>query len=363
VTVRIYTGDARTVLAPLPERSVQMCVTSPPYFGLRDYNVEGQIGLEPTVDEYVSALVDVFREVRRVLKDDGTCWVNLGDTYASAWPCNRRNVVGEGSLPNGKREARPPRMPEGLKEKDLIGIPWRVAFALQADGWYLRQDIIWHKPNPMPESVKDRCTKSHEYLFLLSKSPRYYYDAEAIAEPATWEPSTSKMPDGWDTGEGAHGSFHRNGREKGGPSSQKGSTFDRDKTAEHQMGRAQKGPRFGGHKYGDSDDPAHATKSGNVYEGSEKRNKRSVWTIATQKFSEAHFATFPTKLIEPCILAGSREGDTVLDPFGGSGTTGLVSDRLNRDAILIDLNPEYIDMARKRITKDAPMLVDVEVIV
>jgi DNA modification methylase len=314
VTVRIYTGDARTVLAPLPERSVQMCVTSPPYFGLRDYNVEGQIGLEPTVDEYVSALVDVFREVRRVLKDDGTCWVNLGDSYAT-------------------------KRAEDIKPKDLMGVPWTVALALRADGWYLRQDIIWHKTNPMPESSTDRCTSSHEYLFLLSKSARYYYDHNAIKEPMK-DVSLARLsqPNVMD--------------QKGGPKDSLDGNRSHRKTLRNQAERLIKHEKW-----------KDRFEGWDEYDKSLGRNKRSVWEVAIHPLKDAHFATFPPKLIEPCILAGSKEGDTVLDPFGGSGTTGLVSDRLNRDAILIDLNPKYVDMARKRIAKDAPMLADVEVIV
>jgi DNA modification methylase len=314
VTVRIYTGDARTVLASLPERSVQMCVTSPPYFGLRDYNVEGQIGLEPTVDEYVSALVDVFREVRRVLKDDGTCWVNLGDSYAT-------------------------KRAEDIKPKDLMGVPWTVALALRADGWYLRQDIIWHKTNPMPESSTDRCTSSHEYLFLLSKSARYYYDHNAIKEPMK-DVSLARLsqPNVMD--------------QKGGPKDSLDGNRSHRKTLRNQAERLIKHEKW-----------KDRFEGWDEYDKSLGRNKRSVWEVAIHPLKDAHFATFPPKLIEPCILAGSKEGDTVLDPFGGSGTTGLVSDRLNRDAILIDLNPKYVDMARKRIAKDAPMLADVEVIV
>lgn len=321
----IYTGDCRDVLATLPAASVQTCVTSPPYFGLRDYGVDGQIGLESTVDEYVSNLVDVFREVRRVLKDDGTLWLNLGDSYAAArggthQPAETLAGGKNGRTDDGGRVNRsrhdgynPTRNAAaiGLKHKDLIGIPWRVALALQADGWYLRQDIIWSKPNPMPESVKDRCTKSHEYIFMLSKSPRYYYDAAAIAEP-TVTTTVSKFTDGGRDKQRGHGRRHAgfNGRYA-------------DKVAEN-------GPP-------------------------QTRNRRSVWTIATKPFKGAHFATFPPDLIEPCILAGSREGDTVLDPFGGSGTTGLVSDRLGRAYILIELNPEYAAMGEDRIRSDAPL--------
>lgn len=325
MTTMIYHGDARSVLATLPAKSVQMCVTSPPYFGLRSYLPNGhedktrEIGAEPTVQEYVGNLVAVFREVWRVLKDDGTLWLNLGDSYAGGGTIGRNDTSPEalarraekygtgqksGSFV-GSHGTRPPVA--GLKPKDIIGIPWRVAFALQDDGWILRSDIIWHKPNPMPESVTDRPTKSHEYLFLLSKQPRYYYDAAAIAEPV----------------------------EKGAA----GSTFHSGKTAIHQLDRASDMER--------------------VEDG--KRNKRSVWTVATQPFSGAHYATFPPKLIEPCILAGSREGDTVLDPFGGSGTTGMVAERLGRNAVLIDLNAENVAMAKDRITGDAPLFADVDI--
>ena len=291
----IIQGDALTRLKELPSESVDCCITSPPYFGLRDYGVEGQIGLEESPEAYVSKLVEVFREVRRVLKKEGTLWLNIGDSYASNWPCNRRNVIGTGSLPNGKREARPPRMGDGLKDKDLIGIPWMVAFALRADGWYLRSDIIWHKPNCMPESCRDRPTKSHEYIFLLSKSQKYYYDSDSIKEPAI--------------------------------------------TTENRSGKG---------KYdGDGSMKARALT------GSDPnplgRNKRTVWTVATKPFAEAHFATFPEKLIEPCIKAGCPEGGICLDPFFGAGTTGLVAKKLGRCFIGIELNPEYCEIARKRI--------------
>jgi site-specific DNA-methyltransferase (adenine-specific) len=313
VKYEILQGDCREMMRTMPEKSVQTCVTSPPYFGLRDYGNDGQIGLEPTPDEFVGKLVEVFREVRRVLRDDGTLWLNLGDSYASMNRSGRKESPGVGA----KQEIKPiqtsvkwnagdgskfqwriPAFDTEIKPKDLMGIPWRVAFALQADGWYLRQDIIWHKPNPMPESVTDRCTKAHEYIFLLSKSEKYFFDNEAIKEDAK-----SKS----------------------------------------------EGIRFGGDKYGDSDDPKHATKSGNVSSEYTKANKRSVWTVTTKPFSGAHFATFPPDLIEPCILAGSALGDTVLDPFGGSGTTAMVANQLGRNAVLCELNPEYIAIAHERI--------------
>lgn len=465
MTATIHVGDCRDVLATLPDQSVQTCVTSPPYFGLRDYGVDGQIGLESTVEAFVDELVSVFREVRRVLKDDGTLWLNLGDSYAA----NR----GSGASGMGPKQASNVgslmgslRVPDGLKEKDLIGIPWLVARALQQpyytgrikrvedrvwlaamidaegcmfihkrkagqhngqgyyrtndsygsgleisntseaivqrcleiagvgsicrqdkdrrqplfrwnlrsnecreivrevypylvgkrqqarlligcpssgekaeaahagmillhngsettvdfpdpasmfeQGYYLRQDIIWSKLNPMPESVRDRCTKAHEYVFLLSKAPRYYYDIDAIREP--------------------HAEIDRRGAERISYS-----------------GKGNPGTRqFSG----------GADFLGQHPDG---RNKRSVWTVATQPFSEAHFATFPPKLIEPCILAGSRPGDVVLDPFAGAGTTGLVADRLNRDFIGIELNPEYAEIAKRRIYNDAPMFATVEV--
>ncbi len=324
MTVRIIDGDCRTVLATLPAESVNCIVTSPPYFGLRDYGVDGQIGLEPTPDAFVAELVAMFHEAGRVLRDDGTVWLNLGDSYAGSWGAPGRQgkdgQMAERSVVQARSiSAHPQRVSQvgsmrnmpGLKPKDLIGIPWRVAFALQADGWYLRQDIIWHKPNPMPESVTDRCTKSHEYIFLLAKSERYHFDAKAIAERSAYPDGAANME---------------------------------------------------GNRYiaASATDPRMQTKAGLAEIGPrETRNKRSVWSVATQPFSEAHFATFPPALIEPCILAGCPEGGTVLDPFGGAGTTGLVADRLHRDAVLIELNPEYAEMARRRITGDSPLFAEV----
>jgi len=282
----------------------QTCVTSPPYYGLRDYGHDGQIGLEETPEEYITAMVEVFRCVWDVLEDNGTLWLNIGDSYYNYRP-------GQGQR-QGKQSIASQKFSEveichkrglkldGLKEKDLIGIPWMLAFALRADGWYLRQDIIWHKPNPMPESVQDRCTKAHEYIFLLSKSQQYHYDHEAIKEQ-----STSKS----------------------------------------------EGIRFGGNKYGDDDDPKYATKSGNVSKEYDKANKRSVWTVTTKPYAGAHFAVFPSDLIEPCILAGAPVGGVVLDPFMGSGTTAQVAQNLGRQYLGCELNPEYEALQQSRLSQ------------
>jgi DNA modification methylase len=308
----LHLGDCREILQTLPEQSVHCCVTSPPYFGLRDYGMAEQIGLEPTPEQFVAELVAVFREVRRVLRDDGTLWLNLGDSYFSttkgsggsnpetspkqAWKGSENGQGGysvklsSGNLP--------------IKPKDLIGIPWRVAFALQADGWYLRQDIIWHKPNPMPESVTDRCTKAHEYVFLLSKSARYYYNSDSIKVQAS-HPETvagiqrpSIEPLYLETGNKGAGRYRCNLHNQA--------------------------PR-------------------------EMVNRRSVWTIATQPYSGAHFATFPPSLVEPCILAGCPVGGTVLDPFSGSATTGQVALANARNYIGCELNPEYHELAQRRL--------------
>lgn len=345
--MELYLGDCPEVMSKrIPDESVQCCVTSPPYYGLRDYQtgkweggdpkcthqkitdkskavasstlgggkattghiqegyrsicgrcgavrVDAQIGLEDTPEQYVERLVEVFREVRRVLKDDGTVFLNLGDSY------NGSGGAGGDYSKGGLKEGQPKypgRKIDGLKPKDLIGIPWMVAFALRADGWYLRQDLIWAKPNPMPESVADRCTKAHEYIFLLSKSAKYYYDADAIAERSSHEL--------W--------------------------------------------PKMGG--------STHAARRAIISGGDTKpmtptitRNKRSVWVVASEPTPDAHFATYPTKLIEPCILAGSRPGDIVLDPFNGSGTTGYVALKHGRKYIGIDLNEEYLNLANRRL--------------
>jgi DNA modification methylase len=378
VGIKILHGSCLDRLKDLEDQSINTCVTSPPYWGLRDYGEGEQLGLEETPEAFVENLVNVFREVKRVLRDDGTLWLNLGDSYSSGGRTTTTNQTLRGDKDYGVTRPKPS---EGIKPKDLIGIPWRVAFALQADGWYLRQDIIWHKPNPMPESVKDRCTKAHEYIFLLSKSPKYYFDNEAIKEDA-------KFPDGPDSadkirkGVGKHGMDTRSGLHKIGAIS--------------------------------------------------KRNKRSVWTITTKPFKGAHFATFPMDLIEPCVLAGCPEKvcvecngpyvrqveskrimrnelpkddpryrpkvyetayedingkvsggytatkdlglqkqcqcetnetkpGTVLDPFGGSGTTAQVANSHNRDAILIELNEEYIEIAKERIAPDGDLFTEIEV--
>lgn len=300
----LHHGDALDVLRGLPAASINCCVTSPPYYGLRDYGVNGQIGLEPTPDEYVARLVGVFREVRRVLRDDGTLWLNLGDSYAMSTKGSSgkgdKQISNAGTLLEDRRW----RVPEGLKQKDLIGIPWLVAFALRADGWYLRSEIIWHKPNPMPESVRDRPTKAHEQIFLLSKSPKYYYDADAVKE-------ASAQP------------------ERAGKVERSFSTSQSEITLRQDIGRA--------------------------VMRTEYRNRRSVWTVTPKPYKEAHFATFPPDLIEPCILAGCPEGGTVLDPFGGSGTTAQVAIQNRRNALLIELNANYIELIKKRLEGVVPM--------
>jgi DNA modification methylase len=351
VNYEIKQGDCLEVLKTLPSESVNCCITSPPYWGLRDYGtakweggnencehtishysdnlkpdcdrpvrgdrslcikcgakrIDSQIGLELTPESYVQKMVDVFREVRRVLMGDGTLWLNLGDSYSKNESNNggysskstlsgftSPNTKGRVSCDSGVRH----KIDSGLKPKDLCGIPWRVAFALQADGWYLRQDIIWHKPNPMPESVTDRCTKAHEYIFLMTKKPNYYFNNEAMREPGV-------MPAGT---KGARGSTERQG----------------------QKGVNARPPEY------------------KIYDGF--RNRRSVWSVTVKPYKEAHFATFPKELIEPCVLAGCPKDGTILDPFGGSGTTAEVAIQNGRNALLIELNPEYIELAKTRIS-------------
>lgn len=295
-TSTILIGDCRKLLPGIPDGSVNCCVTSPPYWGLRDYGHSDQIGLERTPEEYVSGMVAVFREVRRILRDDGTLWLNLGDTYNAY-----NGGAGPGStMSKNQTEARP-KLSTGyglqcktLKPKDLVGIPWRVALALQADGWYLRSDIIWHKPNPMPESVVDRPTKSHEYIFLLAKSERYHYDADAIREAA----------------------------------------------------------EYAGQMRGGSTNRYEQNSAGMDCKVYDTRNKRSVWTVAVRPYKKAHFATYPAELIEPCILAGCREGGTVLDPFTGSGTTAEVAQRLGCHFIGCELNPKYAKLISERVEQN-----------
>ena len=315
---QILNQDCIQGMQSLPDGCVNTCVTSPPYYGLRDYGHDGQIGLEETPDAYVQKIVEVFREVKRVLRDDGTLWLNIGDSYAaqrggSHQPAEtlaggKSGKTQEGDIVNRDRfdGYNPTRNASaiGLKHKDLVGIPWRVAFALQADGWYLRQDIIWHKPNPMPESVTDRCTKAHEYIFLLSKSPRYYFDSDAIREDAK--------------------------------------SYATDKRAG--AGNLRYGGKRTIDKSGKNGQQSFVTIN-------ETRNKRSVWTVTTKPFKDAHFATYPEDLIVPCILAGCPEGGLVLDPFMGAGTTALVSKKLGRNYVGFELNDEYKKIADKRLNK------------
>lgn len=320
----IINADVLDGLAQLPDCSVNCVVTSPPWWMLRDYGSKGQIGREETLEEYIYKITKVFREVRRVLRDDGTLWLNMGDTYTHA------TIPGGGDPTIGKRNTDKsqyaPTTVKGLPIKSLIGIPWRVAFALQSDGWILRQDVIIYKPNAMPGSMKDRCTTAHEYLFLLSKSGKYYFDNVAIQEPAKHRDDirpfgkrdsgdhgqggrvyTQRKPAGWETRQGAHGAFHREGRAP-----------DIEYTTTH----------------------------------SPYRNKRSVWTISNRPFRHAHFATFSPDLVKPCILAGCPTGGVVLDPFMGAGTTAIVARMLDRRYIGIELNPEYVALAQKRMEKE-----------
>jgi DNA modification methylase len=310
---KIITGDALKSLQTMESESVNTIVTSPPYYGLRDYGVPGQRGQEPAPEEFIEHLVDVFREARRTLKRDGTLWLNMGDSYA-AGKCGRADhgsndptckLVGNstGAVAPGPVKAR--KAPTGYKPKDLIGIPWMLAFALRADGWYLRQDIVWNKPNAMPESVHDRCTRSHEFIFLLSKTPKYYYDYKAILEPAV-STEVKKFTDG--------------GKDK-------------------QRGHSRRHAGFNG-RYAEKLAIAGVPLT---------RNKRDVWTVGTSPYPEAHFAVFPARLIEPCVLAGCPEGGTVLDPFSGASTTGVVCLKNNRNYVGIELNPEYVEIATKRL--------------
>ena len=319
---RIIEGDCIEGMRRLEGQSVNCVVTSPPYFGLRDYGHDGQIGLEASPDAYVAKLVTVFREVRRVLRDDGTVWLNLGDSYASSTK-GSGGKNGNLNTPSGNNEpayfSHPRKFNHDVKDKDLLGIPWRVAFALQADGWYLRQDIIWHKPNPMPESVRDRCTKAHEYIFLLSKSERYFYDNEAVKEPL------------------AEASIGRAGRKQ----------RLMDRTGAGTLGKQIVDGVDATHAYAGLALGRNGKTGYDIDSG--LRNRRSVWTVATKPFKGAHFATFPPDLIRPCILAGCPKDGTVLDPFGGSGTTALVAVEEGRKAVLCELNTDYIALAHKRL--------------
>ena len=302
MNTQILNGDCIEMMRTLKDQSINCCVTSPPYYGLRDYGHEGQIGLEETPDAFVQKLVEVFREVKRVLRDDGTLWLNLGDSYSGSGKGPAGNL---GSKHNERHMEHKhiAIIPDGLKPKNLIGIPWMVAFALRADGWYLRQDIIWHKPNPMPESVQDRCTKAHEYIFLLSKSSKYYYDNEKIKEPVKQD---------WGTRNRSNGKYHNEG--------------------------------------------SGLQPHSGLEKSYEFANKRSVWSVNTRSYEGAHFATYPPELIRPCILAGCPKGGVVLDPFGGSGTTAAVANEEGRDAILCELNPEYIALINKRLSEVQPKL-------
>jgi DNA modification methylase len=310
----ILIGDVRDRLADLETGSVQTCITSPPYWGLRDYGVDGQLGLEQTPEEYVSEMVDVFRGVRRTLAGDGTLWLNIGDSYSHGgngsrdperWPKQSRN------------DHRVEHRNKGTSPKNLMGMPWRVALALQADGWILRSDIIWHKPNPMPESVRDRPTKAHEYVFLFAKSRAYYYDHEAIKEPAKWErwgDQTIKKE------QPGTASWIK-------PKSKNELTGDRRKEG-----------------FNARWDAAEANG-----DAPKMKNKRDVWTIPTRGYKGAHFAVMPEKLVEPCVLAGSRIGDVVLDPFAGAGTTLVVAQRLGRRFVGVELNPDYVSLIEQRL--------------
>lgn len=366
LTNHCYQGDCRAVMRDLIAAGVrvQCIVTSPPYWGLRDYGVDGQLGLEPTLREFLANMVEVFDLCRELLADDGTLWLNMGDAYAGSWgaqsrggpPSGKSTLKGNGHVgggpklsalskvqveaaPKGARTGSLDRTP-GLKLKDLMGQPWRLAFALQDAGWWLRQDIIWAKPNPMPESVRDRCTKAHEYLFLMAKSERYLCDMEAIKEPAAYgitptgvgfghgfdaEPrGRVRTPAGWDTAAGGH-------RELTGRYSKRNSFARETKYSAGEHGQKAQ------HRAGRED-----------VDYSQTRNKRSVWTIPTQSFTGAHFATFPEALVEPCVLAGSRPGDIVFDPFMGSGTVASVAQRLGRRWLGAELNPEYIALQAER---------------
>jgi len=391
--IQILQGDAIKQLQKLDDKSINTCITSPPYWGLRDYGENNQLGLEETPEEFVDNLVEVFREVKRVLRDDGTVWLNLGDSYAG----NNSRASNNGRAGYGtEREGIFNKTGQGLKNKDLVGIPWRVALALQQDGWYLRQDIIWHKPNPMPESVKDRCTKAHEYIFLLSKSSKYYFDNEAIKEDCVTKSKQTNKKD-------KHGKYktkENEAKNRQGIHANRGDKlievrtklpnqkdlvdFLRSKTTAKILANSTDIPltkiehwfRYDetGFAYPTIEDwnkvkefiddwswqynifdeglTHYELKTDDVVY-TNKKNKRSVWSVSTKSFKGAHFATFPMDLIEPCVLAGCPVGGTVLDPFAGSGTTGIVAINNKRNACLIDLSSVYIEIAKNRIKEQA----------
>lgn len=334
--IKILQGDCVEQVKTLETESVNCCITSPPYFGLRDYKVDGQIGVEKTPQEYVAAMVGLFREVWRVLRDDGTVWLNLGDSYCCNGKGGRAKFYptaavkakeitrGGGRYGGGNNEVN------GLKCKDLIGIPWLVAFALQADGWYLRSDIIWAKQNCMPESVTDRPTRSHEYIFLLSKSPKYYYDFEAIKEPCIWD------KDGIGT---ATRKARARENQKSTPTSLHGG-IRQDKQRGHSRRHAGFNERW--------------DNMSRIEQCSGMKNKRDVWTVSPAQYRDAHFATFPPNLIRPCVIAGCPVGGVILDPFAGSGTTGAVALEHSRGAVLIELNQEYIPLIERRLSRITP---------
>jgi site-specific DNA-methyltransferase (adenine-specific) len=341
---RVHFGDCMETLRRMPDGIVNTCVTSPPYFGLRDYGHAGQIGLEETPEQFIAKLVEVFREVRRVLRDDGTCWVNMGDSYAAGKPRLQEDCEAGGQRwANRQSESRA----SGLKPKDLIGIPWMLAFALRAGGWYLRQDIIWNKPNPMPESVRDRCTKAHEYIFLLSKSPTYYCDMGAVKEPANLT--------GKGNANGFRGGAYVNNatfdNSEGGKRAATGNVGARSKRDSFKRDDSKRAEVIPGQAVGTH----RCDREESAYDLDE-RNKRSVWTVATRPYSGAHFATFPPELIEPCILAGAPAGGVVLDPFFGSGTTGEVAQNLGRHWIGCELNPAYKPLQDERLRQPGLIL-------
>ena len=354
---KIEFGDCRDTMRRWKEQGIkaQTCVTSPPYYGLRDYGHEGQIGLEETPEDYIKAMVEVFRCVWDVLEDDGTLWLNIGDSYAAqrggTTPPAETLAGGVGGHGNdeskrGRKEGYNPSRNAaaiGVKHKDLIGIPWMLAFALRADGWYLRQDIIWHKPNPMPESVQDRCTKAHEYIFLMSKSQKYYYDAEAIKEPIQDETALRMLRGVSDTHKNVNGAPGQT------PHSMNKARKNVRKEFDSSMGGG--GTSFVGHS-------GYKKEDGTLMI-CENRNKRSVWTVTTKPYAGAHFAVFPSDLIEPCILAGAPIGGIVLDPFMGSGTTAQVAQNLGRQYLGCELNTEYKTLQNKRLSQLSLELFDV----